>query len=521
MSSTELMPLQERINDQLESDYLFINSDQSILRILILEDLRSDAELMQLHLRKLAMEKQVEVATHRLDFEHKFLAFRPHVILSDYSLPQYTGMEALQFVQSHNRFIPFIICTGSMNEATAVACIKAGADDYVLKDAMGRLSSAIENALRAKTNLIEKERAVSELKRSEDNFRALAENAPDHLFKIDRDGLIGYVNRSVDGIASAEAIGTSIFSYVKNGDHKRLQKAIFQAYDNAEQVTTEVEGIAKDGVARWYLCRIGPVRSNDHVDSLVFIPSDITERIRAERELNLLNKKLQSLTRHLEKVRDEEKEKIAMEIHDQLGQELTGTKLGLFWLKQVIQNDHSAEIDVTAAVEKIDYLVDLTTTTIQTVRRIAHELRPVVLDNMGLVAALEWHVANHNKTSDVPCSLHIDIGDLRFVKEFNTAIYRIMQEALTNISRHAEASQSWVDFVIDDHDLVLQIRDNGKGLDPEAALQSKSLGLFGMRERVRNWGGDFKLSSTLGKGSNIRIAFNEDCMTLLQLSVNE
>jgi signal transduction histidine kinase len=121
----------------------------------------------------------------------------------------------------------------------------------------------------------------------------------------------------------------------------------------------------------------------------------------------------------------------------------------------------------------------------------------------------------------VHCSLQIDIGDLEFVKEFKTAVYRIMQEALTNINRHAEATQSWVDFVIDDHHLVLQIRDNGKGLDPEVALQSKSLGLFGMRERVRSWGGDFKLSSTPGKGSIIRIAFNEDCMTLLQLPVNE
>ncbi len=515
------MSLEERINDQLASDYLFINSDQAVLRILILEDLRSDAELMQLHLRKLGMEKQVEVATHRPDFENKFLTFRPHIVLSDYSLPQYTGMEALQFVQSHNRFIPFIICTGSMNEATAVACIKAGADDYVLKDAMGRLSSAVENALRAKTNLIEKERAVSELKKSEDNFRALAENAPDHLFKIDRNGRIGYVNRSVDGIDREAAVGTSIYAYIKEEDHPQLQNAIYEAYDNAEQVTTEIEGIAKDGIARWYLCRIGPVLSNEIVDSLVFIPSDITERIRAERELNLLNEKLQSLTRHLEKVRDEEKEKIAMEIHDQLGQELTGTKLGLFWLKQVIQTDDSAAINVAAAVDKIDYLVDLTTTTIQTVRRIAHELRPVVLDNMGLIAALEWHVSNHNKTSEVPCSLHIDIGDLRFVKEFNTAIYRITQEALTNINRHAEASQSWVDFVIDDHELVLQIRDNGRGLDPEAALQSKSLGLFGMRERVRSWGGDFKLSSTLGRGSIIRIAFNEDRMALFQLPVNE
>lgn len=515
------MSIQERINDQLSADYLFINSDQQLLRILILEDLRSDAELMQLHLRKLSLNKQIEVASHRQDFERKFIEFRPHVVLSDYSLPQYTGMEALQFVSNHNRFIPFIICTGSMNEATAVACIKAGADDYVLKDAMGRLSSAIENALRAKTNLIEKERAVAELKKSEDNFRALAENAPDHLFKINREGEILYVNREVDGIDRVLAVGTSIYNYVKSTDHQCLQQAIVQAHDQAVQVTTEIEGVEKDGIQRWYLCRIGPVMSNDRVDSLVFIPSDITERIRAERELNLLNEKLQSLTRHLEKVRDEEKEKIAMEIHDQLGQELTGTKLGLFWLKQVIQNGAPEAIDVQAAAEKIDYLVDLTTTTIQTVRRIAHELRPVVLDNMGLVPALEWHVDNHNKSSEVPCSLHIEIGDLRFVKEFNTAIYRIMQEALTNINRHAAATQSWVDFVIDDHELVLQIRDNGKGLDPEAALQSKSLGLFGMRERVRSWGGDFKLNSAAGGGTIIRIAFKEERMALFQLPVNE
>lgn len=494
----------EHIN-HLDNKHI-IAGDEPPLRILLLEDLKSDADVIALKLRKLRWPHKIKHVTNKADFIEAIDLCKPHVILSDYSLPQYTGMQALEHTRSLDPFIPFIICTGSLNEEIAVACIKAGADDYVLKDSMGRLCSAIENAVVAKENVIAKEHALYDLRKSEENFRAIALNAPDNIYKIDREGNIHYVNRSIDGIPQKQVIGTSILNYVSKEQRGFLLQTLRESFDQHIQNTIELEGATIDGQQRWYLCRIGPVMQGKNVESLVFIASNITGRILADRETSELNRKLQTLTRHLEKVREEEKEKIAIEIHDQLGQELTGTKLALFWIRQQLAPEIS-EIDREALVQRVDHLVDLTTTTIQTVRRIAHELRPVVLDNMGLVAALEWHVNNHNKSGGVECSFHSDVDELTFDKDFSSAIFRITQEALTNINKHSGASKAWVDFLVEDDELLLQIRDNGKGMDVGKASTSNSLGLFGIRERIRGWNGSLELESQTGKGSKVRVRF--------------
>lgn len=480
------------------------------LRILLLEDLLSDAELIKLQLRRLQFAKEIEHVTNREDFEAALQRFNPHLILSDYALPQFTGMEALEFVREQNTYIPFIICTGSVNEETAVACIKAGADDYVLKDSMGRLVSAVENALEAKRNLVEKERVVNELEASEADFRALAENAPDNIYKLDHQGTIQYVSRDVDGQPRNEVIGKSIYDFAHVDYRDTLRQAVHSAFANQERISLEVEGTPISGERQFYLVRIGPVLADQKVDSVVFIPGNITKRVRAEDETKRLNKRLQKLTHHLETVRDEEKKKIAMEIHDQLGQELTGSKLGLFWLKQHLEEHQEGGVDFNQVFDKIDYLVDLTTTTIQTVRRIAHELRPVVLDNMGLVAALDWHVKNYNENNPVHCKFKSKVDDSGFSHEFNTAMYRIVQEALTNIHKHARASEAAVELVEDRGTILLEISDNGIGVDEEKALKSNSLGLFGIRERIKRWNGEFALRGSENDGTTIRIAVKRD-----------
>lgn len=512
------LSFQEHIESS-DNAHFIVGADQD-LRILLLEDLKSDADVIALKLRKLKWPHEIKHVTNKSDYIAALNTYRPQVILSDYSLPQYTGMEALEYTRALDPFIPFIICTGSLNEEIAVACIKAGADDYVLKDSMGRLCSAIENAVAAKENIIAKERALHDLRKSEENFRAIAINAPDNIYKIDQQGNVLYVNRNVDGIPQEDVIGSSIFNYVNEEQHSFLRQTLHECFSQRMQHTIELEGAPSNDQQRWYLCRIGPVMQGDEVESLVFIASNITDRILADRETSELNRKLQTLARHLEKVREEEKEKIAIEIHDQLGQELTGTKLALFWIKQQLANDVT-ELDREALVQRVDHLLELTTTTIQTVRRIAHELRPVVLDNMGLVAALEWHVNNHNKSGGVECSFHSDVDDLTFDKDFSSALFRITQEALTNINRHSGATKAWVDFLVEDEELLLQIRDNGKGMDVSKASTSNSLGLFGIRERIRGWSGLLEIDSQMGSGSKIRVKFDLNTLQINPTNTSE
>ena len=498
------------ISPEYNSEHLFVNEQTSLLRVLLLEDMESDAELIKLQLRKVDLEIEVKHVTNGVDFLATFSSFKPHLIISDYSLPQYTGMDAVQFVRSQSEFIPFVICTGSLNEETAVACIKAGADDYVLKDSLGRLPSAIMNALSAKTTLIEKAKAISDLSASEENFKAITENAPGSIYKLDQDGSIIYVNRDIDQRPRETLIGNSIYQFldVENGD--ALKSAIANCFETMVGSKFDLKGNPEDPESQWYFCKLGPVMNSGIVESVVFIPTEITERVKAQEALNELNDKLHHLTQHLETIRDEEKKKIAMEIHDQLGQELTGNKLGLFWIRQELSKENSADVQIDAVLEKIEYLLDLTTQTIKTVRRIAHELRPVVLDDIGLIPALEWHIENYNKNHETSCTLNTDTGDLHFSKDFSTAIYRITQEALTNINRHANATQAWIDFTLEEEELKLEIKDNGIGIDINKAMKSKSLGLFGMRERIKKWNGQFEMAGTPGKGTIITLQFNKN-----------
>ncbi|MGB1033305.1 MAG: sensor histidine kinase, partial [Flavobacteriales bacterium] len=232
---------------------------------------------------------------------------------------------------------------------------------------------------------------------------------------------------------------------------------------------------------------------------------NLVEKEKAEKELKELNDRLSDLTRHLQNVRDEEKKKIAMEIHDQLGQELTGNKLGLYWIQQQIKQHGIAKVNEEEVQEKINYLLDLNTQTINTVRRIAHELRPVVLDDIGLLPALEWHVDNFNKNETCKCDLILETENLIFDKELSTAIYRIAQEALTNINRHAQASKASLALYTDQEFLHLEIKDNGVGAIKDEAMKSRSMGLFGMRERLKAWDGDWDLQTAPNQGTKICI----------------
>ena len=476
------------------------------LRILLLEDMDIDAELVMLQLDRSGDDYDLDHAKNKREYFEKLENGTYDLIISDYALPQFTGMEAVKHLRQSDPYTAFIICTGSVNEETAVACIKAGADDYVLKDSLGRLTSAISTSLKSKATLIERDRAEIELKASEENFRALAENAPDNLYKLKPDGTILYVNRNADGLSIQELQGMNILDRTSDENREILRNAIQQSFSEKTNLTIEITGDPSVKNSKWYSCNIGPVLDKKgNVDSLIFIPHDITARKRAELEMIELNERLSNLTRHLHNVTDEEKKKIAMEIHDQLGQELTGHKLGLFWIQQHIKQNGIANANEGELMERINHLIDLNTQTIQTVRRIAHELRPVVLDDMGLLAALEWYVENFNKNPKCQCDLELNVPNVVFNKDISTTLYRIVQEGLTNINRHAKASWASVNLIAQEKTLTLTIEDNGVGTDKEKALQSTSMGLFGMRERLKTWQGHWDMRTAPGAGTKIII----------------
>ncbi len=354
------------------------------LRILIVEDSDLDVELIRLKLKK-EFNFIDEVVYDEKAYSKTIEVFNPDIILSDYSMPQFNGLEALKILKASKIQRPFIIVTGAIDEETAVHCIKEGADDYLLKDRLTRLPAAIRQSIKQKRIAVEKEIASIDLEFS----------------------------------------------------HLRLR--------------------------------------------------------------DLLNR--------LEWIRDDEKKRISLEIHDQLGQELTASKLGLFYLKQQIENkDKSVERKENIS-KKINELIELSSNTIKTVRRIAHQLRPVILDDLGLIPALEWMIKNFNENTDISWRLVADINSLEFSDKFTTAAFRIIQETLTNVIRHSNAESCIVSITKDKQGLFFTIKDNGVGFDLALARVSDKLGLFGIEERIKPWNGVLKINTGKDSGSEVIVTF--------------
>jgi PAS domain S-box-containing protein len=231
----------------------------------------------------------------------------------------------------------------------------------------------------------------------------------------------------------------------------------------------------------------------------VHIMSDITKRMQAEKELKSSHEQLRDLTVYLQSVREEERTNIAREIHDELAQALTALKMDLSWLDNKLPRD---QMPLIAKTRSMNELID---TTIRTVKRISAELRPGMLDDLGLVAAIEWQAEEFQDRTGINCHITVDPEDLALDQDHATAIFRIFQETLTNIARYARATMVTVNLKKKAGTLTLQVMDNGIGITEEQIRDSKSFGLIGMRERVHPWEGTVSIKGTPGEGTTVEV----------------
>jgi signal transduction histidine kinase len=227
---------------------------------------------------------------------------------------------------------------------------------------------------------------------------------------------------------------------------------------------------------------------------------DITARKRAEEGLQRSFYQLRALTARLQSIREEERKRVARDIHDQLGQALTALRINLSALIRDLPKDKKQ------GSESVMNLIDQT---IQSVRRISTELRPGVLDDLGLVAAIEWAGEEFEARTKTKCRLDLPQEDVSIDQEHATALFRILQETLTNVVRHASASQVNVRLTQEDGRLILEIRDNGKGVSEEQLSAAGALGILGMRERALLLGGELIISGAPGQGTVVRVEIPE------------
>lgn len=224
---------------------------------------------------------------------------------------------------------------------------------------------------------------------------------------------------------------------------------------------------------------------------------DVTEHRLAEIELREVNRQLRNLSASLQNVREEERTRISRELHDELGQQLTGLKLSLSWLGTRLKEGRTTTPDT---VDEMRYLLD---TAIASVRRISTELRPLILDDLGFGEAMSWQTLEFTKRSDLEVTLNLPAADDVHEDELATALFRIVQESLTNVARHANATRVKIDLVAEGGKLVLTISDNGQGIQDNA--KQGGIGLVSMRERANSIGAQFNIISGPGVGTTIEV----------------
>jgi signal transduction histidine kinase len=224
----------------------------------------------------------------------------------------------------------------------------------------------------------------------------------------------------------------------------------------------------------------------------------------AEEELRRSREQLRDLRLYLETAREDERTRIAMEIHDELGQNLTALKMDLASLRgRLGKNPNSA-------IEKIESMSKLIDMTIRDVQRISTELRPGVLDDLGLTAAVEWQCDDFQKRTGIRCEVALSDDSFVLDSDRSTAFFRILQETLTNIMRHANATKVQVSLERGKAETVLEIKDDGKGITEKEISDPKALGLIGIRERVLFFRGEFAISGTPGQGTRVRVSIPDD-----------
>jgi PAS domain S-box-containing protein len=252
---------------------------------------------------------------------------------------------------------------------------------------------------------------------------------------------------------------------------------------------------------RWLNATIDPMLDDDgRFTGAVHILSDITERMRVEEELQGSREELRNLTVYLESVREQERTNIAREIHDELAQSLTALKMDLAWI------DNKLPSDQIPLVEKMHSMSELIDSIIQTVKRISAALRPGILDDLGLVAAIEWQAEEFQNRTGISCRFTVNPDDLTVDQDRSTAIFRIFQETLTNVARHSSASLVSVVLLRETRSLMLRVADNGTGITEKQIHDPKSFGLIGMRERVHPWGGLISITGIPGEGTTIEVS---------------
>ncbi|ADQ78530.1 PAS/PAC sensor signal transduction histidine kinase [Paludibacter propionicigenes WB4] len=357
-------------------------------------------------------------------------------------------------------------------------------------------------------DITEKKKWVDILYGNEALYRSIINASPDVIVVIGLDGTVKTISPIVKQMYITEDInsivGHSIFEFIHPDEHERVKnnlKLMFEEYigsieyqmirSNGEVFTSEINGdIIKD--------------NNDNPTGMVFIIRDITQRKQAEDNLSKSKQQLREFAGHLQSIREEEKIALAREIHDDLGQILVAMKIDMGILKKKLTNPLNG-LSAESIDKEMTKMLDLTNKTIGIARRIMSDLRSETLNHLGFIEAATIYINNFRERFKINCKFEKNVDKIELSQEQTVALYRILQESLSNIVKHANATNIKVAVCSTNKTLTFQIEDNGCGFDMNSPGKINSYGLIGMKERVTLLDGNINIESHVGAGTSIRI----------------
>jgi PAS domain S-box-containing protein len=557
------------------------------IRVLIVDDSEDDALLLVRQLRNTGFDASFERVDTAEAMNAALDKLTWDLVLSDFMMPGFGGLEAVELLRQKGFDIPIFIVSGKIGEETAVECVKAGASDYLMKDNLKRLGTAIERELREAENRRIRRIAEERLRATDANFRRVIASSADGIIVVGRDGIIRFANPAAESLfgRTAEEMVGSLFGFPM-GERNELEvvrddgeKAVvemrivetdwegssvhlatlrditrrkegvralqesetrlrllldqipcvswtldaklrftsftgsaMEAYkitsdemlglsladyfkeENADFVPYVVHRQALQGTpatyelglgGRTFYSRVEPLRdADDRIVGVVGVAFDITDRKLAEEQLRNLSHRLVS-------AQENERRKIARELHDEVGQSLTALKLCLDKISLSSSGGDDSELgEARKALREL----------MAQVRSMSLELRPTMLDDLGLLPTLLWHFKRYTAQTNVQVNfkhrgLHRDLP-----QDTVTAAYRIVQEALTNVARYAKVQEVLVVVRAEYDALLVEVEDQGAGFDVDNVPYA-STGLSGMRERALSLDGKLLVQSKPGEGT--------------------
>ncbi len=477
-------------------------------RLLLVEDSPDDAELIELALRQSGQ----PFTTHRVDSAHGMAAALADggwdLVISDYNLPGFSGPHALALLRARAPDTPFIVVSGFIGEEAATGLMKAGADDYVMKDDLTRLAPAVERSLKEACARMQRGQAEQALRESEARFKAIASNLPGMVLQLvlraDRSWSIPYVSDGSQALLGIEPRKLrdnpdSFFDLIVPSDSESFADSMRVSLRELSPWNWEgrmhVNGSEE---IKWVNLRSSPRRLDDGRLIWEGILSNITQSKQAEIDARRSREDLSRLSVHIQKIKELERTRIAREIHDGLGGTLTAIKIDLIRLGTELG---SGSVETARRLQALEALIDIA---MDATHRIATALRPGILD-LGIVAAIEWQCAEFSKRMDIPCRISCAQEEIELDDETSIALFRIFQENLTNIAKHAGARLVEVELGVSEDRVELMVRDDGCGISTLDLAKQGVFGILGMRERVFHLGGKLRFRA-IPCGTEVRVS---------------